>query len=787
MASMDDKGSPYRVPILRLSDVYNESDRAEEQDAQKPNKLTQDDTPEATETRSEPTTTVQHATHDATAHAAIPAPAEPAASSSTPKPSTPKPDILELPNDGRLVRGASTPKKAPAATPQPPVQLRATDMRAAGIQQPTGETPRPTPSALNTAPFGEPMAQVSNLAPTQDETTLPATASHGTPPQDSATTEEMPQASPKVQETNAAPAAASTQKAPTASPPPAPAATPVKQQPATPRTIDDVGEDPLDIWDADALARTQATAAPKTPEKKEVPPPQTTETPATQARVVGVTPTTKTTKHEQKVRTTPSQAIAEHTPVTTRDMGPPATIPMEPGTSAAGAQASGVTLDALRNRVLHESMGKPLTPEAAPTATPGAVGAAKRKRELTRSDLTEVQSAHAMLGSDGEQDPATVPNTASAPTVPQTKHAQALAGVAQTLKSLTGDKTSVPHEQPADAPGETPEPALGTLDFTEAEHPTSTLPTIRTFRSDVEQAVTRNRTSVVDMIAAQEKKRSDTLERPKHSHHINRISLSSKILLVVSALLVLGGIVAGILYYMTQKNSQSGGIQGVFLTEASERYDSTTKDRAGIMSDLVALRDSIHHGIGSMTEIRMFKRVQNTKTNTEDAPVVTASEFLSRIHSHAPDNLVRSLSDKMVLGVYEGVTENVPFLVFRSNYYENTYAGMLDWEQDVQGDLAPLFGSRLEDRTPVTVAATTSAATATSTNSTTAPVSQSAHNGAARTFVDQRIANVPIRALRNADNKVVLLWSMPSNNTLIIASNTDTLSALLKRITARTY
>ena len=104
---------------------------------------------------------------------------------------------------------------------------------------------------------------------------------------------------------------------------------------------------------------------------------------------------------------------------------------------------------------------------------------------------------------------------------------------------------------------------------------------------------------------------------------------------------------------------------------------------------------------------------------------------------------------------------NQPFLVFKTNYYQNTYAGMLSWENTLMEDIGSIF-------TPPEVAV----------------VAETSDQvlGRNKNFEDIVVKNRDTRALRNQDGKIIFLYSFPDKNTLVLTTNADTLEKISTRL-----
>ena len=107
---------------------------------------------------------------------------------------------------------------------------------------------------------------------------------------------------------------------------------------------------------------------------------------------------------------------------------------------------------------------------------------------------------------------------------------------------------------------------------------------------------------------------------------------------------------------------------------------------------------------------------------------------------------------------------NHPFLVLKTGFYENAFAGMLEWERYMKDDLAPLFGP---------------AKTKIPSGQIVADTVQEPE----LVFVDSVIKNKDTRILRGKNGKTELLYSFVDKNTIIITTNEHTLEEVFVRHT----
>ena len=152
-----------------------------------------------------------------------------------------------------------------------------------------------------------------------------------------------------------------------------------------------------------------------------------------------------------------------------------------------------------------------------------------------------------------------------------------------------------------------------------------------------------------------------------------------------------------------------------------------------------------------------IEQVQLKKISTS-TPLVTTEEFFNILNTKAPGTLIRALDPLFMLGLIGDTSQASSiahtFLIIKLDSFDNTYAGMLAWENDMSNDLLPLFASE----------------EAVSTLPSNTP------------FQDITIQNKDARALKDQNGNTVLLYSFYDNNMIIITDNETSLRTLVIRL-----
>jgi|GEM_PF-5324076 len=433
--------------------------------------------------------------------------------------------------------------------------------------------------------------------------------------------------------------------------------------------------------------------------------------------------------------------------------------------------AGGGNLDALRARVMEAS-----SEEDIKVSHDAAV---KRMAALTGSDLKDLQETTDSV-SDKKLDDS-----------PTTKHAAAIAGVAQTLQELKEEHENAhadtDNAEDTTAKQKPPVAAQNANKPTQPENQiaakTKPVSYIRTFRSDVEKTMTEDKVSVVKMIADTETKRHENEGVVRRSRKRNKkvqssLLIGAAVVFTISAVAI--GVVLATIAFRPHTVATTGGL---FLANSVVEYDASGQDRAGLLRGLTSVRDTTSTGNGNVTEVLLSEQLEIGSVETGPESKLTTTELIERLGIRAPNTMTRSLSESYVFGIHEVDETAHPFFVFRTSYREGAFTGMLAWEYYMDTDLAPLFGPALQSGVPEPVEPSGGGLPALSDNPL--PADGFVDTLTTGSFEDITVANTPARALRNEAGSVAFLWAMPDAATIIITTSEETLREIRDRMIAR--
>ena len=158
-------------------------------------------------------------------------------------------------------------------------------------------------------------------------------------------------------------------------------------------------------------------------------------------------------------------------------------------------------------------------------------------------------------------------------------------------------------------------------------------------------------------------------------------------------------------------------------------------------SDRYALTTGL---LGSITNAQLARGLIASVSLAQGTSSVSSQQFLAVLAPTIPESLARSFDSTFLLGMYANETHE-PFILFHTNAYEQTYAGMLAWEGTMAQDLLPLF--------PQT------------------------HG----VFVDRIIENHDSRAIVTLDGSPTLFWTFLDRNTVMIGVSPAQLQEVASR------
>ncbi len=275
---------------------------------------------------------------------------------------------------------------------------------------------------------------------------------------------------------------------------------------------------------------------------------------------------------------------------------------------------------------------------------------------------------------------------------------------------------------------------------------------IRTYHGDVTEIMRGQKTSLAQIVIAEQKSKDE------HSYNTSPKSDKNKTLKILSLILIVLGLLVlfGGVFYFTQnrkssQNKQEPKIKSIIFAESYKEIDLTNLTKQKIINTLSLEIKTLDIRLDYIEYIYPVEIIKNIK-NEEGVKVSANTQiFFSKIEAKIPDVLSRSLEKEFMFGIHS-FNGNQPFIILKTNFTENAFAGMLEWEKNMARGILPLFAIEADSE-----------------------IYESK-------FEDSIIKNRDIRALYDSDRKIVLLYTFLGENTIIITTDKDTLDEVINRI-----
>ncbi len=301
--------------------------------------------------------------------------------------------------------------------------------------------------------------------------------------------------------------------------------------------------------------------------------------------------------------------------------------------------------------------------------------------------------------------------------------------------------------------------------------------TLRTYESDVAAVLARRNTSAVTMALA-ESKRKQAQEIIATNSASESSSVGKKILIISLSLvfIAIGILGAYYLYSVSPLAPKPSTPATTPVTNALLPVDSQVVINLPTINKktLVAAVNAELNGNQQNNTLKsvVLQTIDKSKCTNETCDEIKATPIsiqsaLAAIGITPPDILVRALNPLWLLGIYSNDLGNKSvFIVVSNNLFQNTFAGMLQWESVMPDDLKDflLKGSQ--------------SYTATSTQ---------IYPTIRGNFIDRIIKSKDVREYVSADGKLLFLYSFLDNNRLIVATDENIIPEAMSRLEKQDY
>ena len=285
---------------------------------------------------------------------------------------------------------------------------------------------------------------------------------------------------------------------------------------------------------------------------------------------------------------------------------------------------------------------------------------------------------------------------------------------------------------------------------------------VRTYKGDLESAIAANHLSSINIAIAENQKMHGQINTEQQSEEIKEESdySKNKIIVFVSLILMIAGIVAiSAVYFINSKNVASvtpvQELPSLITTEYKDELSASAMAKNKFASTLSVRLNETQIPVNNLYNTYI------TIGTSSDRRLATSAEFIALMDFKMPDIIKRTLLPDFMAGMYS-FGKNLPFVILKTSSFENSYAGMLGWETDLQKDFQILFrlpgyekaGGILDQLTPMV----------------------------AKKFEDGVIVNKDVRILRDDNGNMILLYGIVDKETIIITVNDTAFKEIITRL-----
>jgi hypothetical protein len=299
---------------------------------------------------------------------------------------------------------------------------------------------------------------------------------------------------------------------------------------------------------------------------------------------------------------------------------------------------------------------------------------------------------------------------------------------------------------------------------------------IRTYESDIAEALANQKTSVVTMAIAESKARDqgDSIGNKPPSQVGKKIFI-----FLLSLIFIIAGLMGGYYLYLmsplaVEPVAQLPAKVPSLIAPDIQRIVSIQAMQTSQFRSL--LSENFSKINNSPNELVEFVLAQSAGSTTNK---ITSAQFIQLANFSMLDTLKRALTDRMMTGVISNEVESYPFIILTTDFFQNAYSGMLRWESAMPEELSEIFNYR--EIAEVSSDVTSSEA------STTVPVTNTRsffnYRGA---FKDKIVLNRDVREFTTSEGRILVLYTFINKNTIAITTSESALKAIIERIEKQT-
>jgi hypothetical protein len=282
-------------------------------------------------------------------------------------------------------------------------------------------------------------------------------------------------------------------------------------------------------------------------------------------------------------------------------------------------------------------------------------------------------------------------------------------------------------------------------------------PIIRTYKSDVEETIQTSHISSINIAMAESRK---MMSQARKTEIEAKKAVVNKSILIISLVLIFGGaltfFVPRLLIQMQYGEKtvpvETVSSKPIMTVDLEEKMNIKDIDLSRVST---TLKERVEQ---SSTKLGQIKNYYFTEDEGDAEKLIASSNFLTLIKANVPSEIQRTLKTPYMFGSHN-YNGNQRFLILKVGSYDTTFGGMLHWETNLWQDFKELFNLQNNNST--------------SSDSFTIEIKK---------FQDATFNNKDCRVVKDSDGKIIFLYSLIDDNTIVITTSTDTLKEIINRV-----
>ena len=277
--------------------------------------------------------------------------------------------------------------------------------------------------------------------------------------------------------------------------------------------------------------------------------------------------------------------------------------------------------------------------------------------------------------------------------------------------------------------------------------------TIRTYKTDLIDVVQNEDQSLAQLVLkSQERKRREDYNKSlvdEYRETTKRTFYTSTLIVLLSITVITAA------YIFVQKpglsNLSEQILEAPIIADSYHNFNAKIILSNFLADDVAEYLKTAHIKRGSIQHFYLTTDIiQSAKSEMQTLDVKSFFELWS---NNTPPLLIRSLSpESYMLGVHIRKSDGKPsrFMVFNTENYNNSFAGMLIWENNLLADIQELYSIE--------------------------------YSYGKDDFIDSVISNTEVRLLENINGEPLIIYAFTDKQTLVITDNEETFIEIVHRL-----